>query len=69
MAAKFSGLPDERGFIMLHVDINQYSPDLVKSVISFQKNHKTIKDTNKALSLSLTTMKKIGAKYEIKTKS
>ena len=23
MAAKFSGLPDERGFIMLHVDINQ----------------------------------------------
>ncbi|GIS00721.1 MAG: hypothetical protein CM15mP102_15410 [Flavobacteriales bacterium] len=25
MAAKFSGMDDERGFIMLHVDINQYS--------------------------------------------
>ena len=65
MAAKFSGLPDERGFIMLHVDINQYSPDLVKSVISFQKNHKTIKDTNKALSLSLTTMKKINERRQL----
>ena len=30
MVAKFSGMDDERGFIMLHVDINQYSPDLVK---------------------------------------
>ena len=65
MAAKFSGLPDERGFIMLHVDINQYSPDLVKSVISFQKNHKTIKDTNKALSLSLRTMKKINERRQL----
>ena len=25
-------MDDERGFIMLHVDINQYSPDLVKAV-------------------------------------
>jgi indoleamine 2,3-dioxygenase len=32
MAIKFSGMPDERGFIMLHVDINQYSPDLLKGV-------------------------------------
>lgn len=32
MAAKFSGMDDERGFIMLHVDINQYSPDLVRAV-------------------------------------
>jgi len=30
MAAKFSGMSDERGFIMLHVDINQYSPQLIE---------------------------------------
>jgi len=32
MAAKFSGMDDERGFIMLHVDINQYSPDMIAAV-------------------------------------
>ena len=35
MAAKFSGMDDERGFIMLHVDINQYSPQLVGSILEF----------------------------------
>tara|TARA_B100001093_G_C26859313_1_gene1029132 strand:- start:1352 stop:2740 length:1389 start_codon:yes stop_codon:yes gene_type:complete len=30
MAAKFSGMSDECGFIMLHVDINQYSPLLIE---------------------------------------
>ena len=45
--------------------VSQYSPDLVKSVISFQKNHKTIKDTNKALSLSLRTMKKINERRQL----
>ena len=34
MAAKFSGMDDERGFIMLHVDINQYSPDMIGAVHS-----------------------------------
>ena len=34
MCVRFSGQPDEVGFIMLHVDINQHSPDLVGSVIS-----------------------------------
>ena len=33
MCVRFSGQPDEVGFIMLHVDINQHSPDLVGSVI------------------------------------
>ena len=33
MCVNFSGQPDETGFIMLHVDINQHSPDLVGSVI------------------------------------
>ena len=32
MSAKFSGKDDERGFIMLHVDINQYSPQLIEAV-------------------------------------
>ena len=32
MCVRFSGQPDEVGFIMLHVDINQHSPDLVGSV-------------------------------------
>ena len=34
MAVKFSGLPDERGFIMLHVDINEHSPELLSGVFS-----------------------------------
>ncbi len=32
MCAKFSGMPDERGFIMLHVDINHYSPQLIAGI-------------------------------------
>lgn len=32
MCAKFSGMPDERGFIMLHVDMNQFSPDLISGI-------------------------------------
>lgn len=32
MCAKFSGMPDERGFIMLHVDINQHSPKLIGGI-------------------------------------
>jgi len=34
MAGKFSGTPDETGFIMVHVDINQHSPQLVSSVFN-----------------------------------
>lgn len=33
MCNRFSGQPDEVGFIMLHVDINRFSPDLVGSVV------------------------------------
>lgn len=33
MCVRFSGQPDEVGFIMLHVDINQHSADLVGSVM------------------------------------
>lgn len=34
MCVRFSGQPDEVGFIMLHVDINQFSPQLVGSVMN-----------------------------------
>lgn len=33
MAASFSGGPNECGFIMLHVDINQHSPTLISSIM------------------------------------
>jgi indoleamine 2,3-dioxygenase len=33
MCVRFSGQPDEAGFILLHVDINQFSPALVGSVM------------------------------------
>lgn len=34
MCVRFSGQPDEVGFIMLHVDINQFSPKLVATVMN-----------------------------------
>ena len=34
MCVKFSGQPDEAGFILLHIDINQFSPNLVGSVLA-----------------------------------
>lgn len=57
MAAKFSGMDDERGFIMLHVDINQHSPDLVGSIFDFLKS-KDDKDVNDSLRKCLSSMKK-----------
>lgn len=50
MAVKFSGLPDERGFIMLHVDINEHSPELLSGIFSIlellqtTENHSTLGD-------------------------
>lgn len=38
MACKFSGTSDEIGFIMLHVYINELSPQLIKSIIDYGKN-------------------------------
>jgi len=32
MACKFSGTPDETGFIMLHVYINELTPSLIESI-------------------------------------
>ena len=42
MACKFTGTPDEIGFIMVHVYINEVSPNLVGSVLNYGKN----KDVN-----------------------
>ena len=58
MAAKFSGMDHERGFIMLHVDINQYSPQLVGSILEFL-NSKNSNDVNRSLTNCLSAMKSI----------
>jgi indoleamine 2,3-dioxygenase len=53
MACKFSGTSDEIGFIMVHVDINSHSPNLIKGIELFQTNKK------EALQLILDTLIKI----------
>ena len=64
MAAKFSGMDDERGFIMLHVDINQYSPQLVGSILEFL-NSKNSNDVNRSLTNCLSAMKSINERRQI----
>mgnify|MGYP001465918484 FL=1 len=64
MAAKFSGMDDERGFIMLHVDINQYSPQLVGSILDFI-NAKDNHGINKSLNNCLSSMKNINERRQI----
>ena len=59
MCVRFSGQPDEVGFIMLHVDINQHSPDLVGSVINTLHSLKKAEISNsiKYLKQNYDTMK------------
>ena len=64
MAAKFSGMDDERGFIMLHVDINQHSPQLVGSILDFI-NAKDNHAVNKSLNNCLSSMKNINERRQI----
>ena len=64
MAVKFSGMDDERGFIMLHVDINQHSPELVGSVFDFIESNET-KGVNNSLRKCLSAMKKINERRQI----
>ena len=68
MACSFSGMDDERGFIMLHVDINQHSPNLVKSVIDAQ-NSSSDKHLNEALDLCYETMIKINDRRQLMWKA
>ena len=51
MACCFSGTSDETGFIMVHVDINSNSPNLIKGI------ELTKSDPNSGLKLILDTMK------------
>ncbi len=55
MACKFSGTSDETGFIMVHVDINSHSPNLIKGI----EQALTQPDVNSGLELVYETMKKI----------
>ena len=64
MAAKFSGMDDERGFIMLHVDINQHSPQLVGSILDFLKSKDNI-GANQSLKNFLSSMKGINERRQI----
>ena len=64
MAAKFSGMDDERGFIMLHVDINQHSPELIGSILDYLKADED-KSVNLSLSKCLSAMKKINERRQI----
>ena len=64
MAAKFSGMDDERGFIMLHVDINQHSPELVGSILDYLKADDE-KSVNLSLSKCLSAMKKINERRQV----
>ena len=64
MCVRFSGQPDEVGFIMLHVDINQHSPDLVGSVIGTLQSLRNNDSINsiKFLKLNFETMKVMNAR-------
>lgn len=53
MACKFSGTSDEIGFIMVHVDINSNSPNLIKGIKLYQN------DKIEGLVMILNTMIKI----------
>lgn len=53
MACKFSGTSDETGFIMVHVDINSNSPDLIRGIELCNSN------TNLGLRLILETLRLI----------
>jgi indoleamine 2,3-dioxygenase len=68
MAAKFSGMDDERGFIMLHVDINQHSPELVGSILDYLKANEE-KSVNLSLSKCLSAMKKINERRQVMWKA
>ncbi|MEY3562062.1 MAG: hypothetical protein RLZZ294_68, partial [Bacteroidota bacterium] len=61
MCVRFSGQPDEVGFIMLHVDINQFSPQLVGSVMQTLHGIESgeIDKIESALDDNMTTLKKM----------
>tara|TARA_Y200000002_G_scaffold12548_1_gene10244 strand:+ start:967 stop:2352 length:1386 start_codon:yes stop_codon:yes gene_type:complete len=64
MAAKFSGMDDERGFIMLHVDINQHSPELIGGIFDYLDSNDAT-EVNNSLNKCLSSMKKINERRKI----
>ena len=64
MCVKFSGLPDECGFIMLHVDINQYSPALIGGVFEALDSNNS-ESLNHALEGLVATMKNINSRRKL----
>src|SRR5210317_354966 len=65
MAVKFSGMDDERGFIMLHVDINQYSPDLVKGAFGVSAKEASEASLTDSVALLSNTMKKMNDRRKL----
>lgn len=68
MAAKFSGMDDERGFIMLHVDINQYSPDLIKAVFGVV-SYTNQNELSDAVALMANTLKHMNTRRKLMWKA
>ena len=64
MCVRFSGQSDEVGFIMLHVDINQYSPQLVGSVMDAldAARQRDIRQLEIALDCNMRTMVEMNAR-------
>jgi indoleamine 2,3-dioxygenase len=65
MAAKFSGMDDERGFIMLHVDINQYSPDMIAAVHGILAAKDDEESLTKPVYLLANTMNKMNDRRKL----
>ena len=61
MACHFSGTPDETGFIMAHVDINEHTPALLKWSDLLLENMFYNKDPKEALSMIIDTLKNMNA--------
>ena len=64
MSAKFSGMSDERGFIMLHVDINQYSPQLIEGSMGIV-NAQSDEEMNHNLELVAHALKHMNARRKL----
>lgn len=60
MCNRFSGQPDEVGFIMLHVDINRFSPKLVGTVMqTLQQLQNSINTVAPLLAINWQTMQQM----------
>ena len=57
-------MDDERGFIMLHVDINQNSPKLIEGILGYLNSNNII-EVNNSLSLCLDGMKKVNERRQL----